>query len=81
MRKLILEDKVEDEKDTETFIDAFNEDFSLSEEEDVSLVDLELDEEYDYRQHRKSDINIDGQESPKNLANKFLSKKILKKPL
>ena len=78
--------KVEDESDTITFHDALNEEFSLdlSDEEDVSIEDLELDEESDDAQHRKSDINIDGLGSQKNLrilANRFLNTKILRKVL
>ena len=32
---------------------------ALSDEEDVIIEDLELDEEIDDREHRKSDINIE----------------------
>ena len=83
---MIEEDQVEDESDTITFHDALNEEFSfaLSDEEDVSIEDLELDEESDDGQHRKSDINIEGLGSQKNLrilANRFLNTKILRKVL
>ena len=84
---LIVEDRVEEESDTITiFHDALNEEFShdLSDEEDVSIEDLELDEESDNTEHRKSDINIEVSGSQKNLrilANRFLSTKILRKVL
>ena len=83
---MIVEDQVEDESDTITFHDALNDEFSLdlSDEEDVSIEDLELDEESDDAQHRKSDINIEGSGSQKNLrilANRFLNTKILRKVL
>ena len=83
---MIEEDQVEDESDTITFHDALNEEFSfvLSDEEDVSIEDLELDEESDDGQHRKSDINIEGSKSRKTLrilANRFMNTKILKKVL
>ena len=59
---MIVEDQVEDESDTITFHDALNVEFSfdLSDEEDVSIEDLELDEGSDDAQHRNSDINIEG---------------------
>ena len=83
---MIEEDQVEDESDTITFHDALNEEFrfDLSDEEDVSIEDLELDEESDDGQHRKSDINIEGSKSRKTLrilANRFMNTKILKKVL
>ena len=81
---MIVEDQVEDESDTITFHDALNDEFSLSDEEDVSIEDLELDEESDDAQHRKSDINIEGLGSQKNLrilANRFLNTKILRNVL
>ena len=51
----------DDESDTVTFHDALNNDLSvaLSDEEDVRIEDLELDEETDDRQHRRSDINFE----------------------
>ena len=51
----------DNESDTVTFHDALNNDLSvaLSDEEDVRIEDLELDEETDDRQHRRSDINFE----------------------
>ena len=51
----------DDNSDTVTFHDALNNDLSVgfSDEEDVLIEDLELDEETDDRQPRRSDINID----------------------
>ena len=51
----------DDNSDTVTFHDALNNDLSvaLSDEEDVMIEDLELDEETDDRQHRRSDINFE----------------------
>ena len=51
----------DNESDTVTFHDALNNDLSvaLSDEEDVMIEDLELDEETDDRQHRRSDINFE----------------------
>ena len=79
---MIVEDQVEDESDTIIFHDALNEEFILdpSDEEDVSIEDLELDEESDDAQHRKSNMNSEGLGSQKNLrilANSFLNTKIL----
>ena len=53
--------KNDDNSDTVTFHDALNSALSvvLSDEEDVVIEDLELDEETDDRQHRRSDINFD----------------------
>ena len=50
---------------------------ALSDEEDVSIEDFELDEEIDDRRHRKSDINIDKLKSPRNIKN--IGTQILKK--
>ena len=51
----------DDNSDTVTFHDALNNDLSvaLSDDEDVLIEDLELDEETDDRQHRRSDINVE----------------------
>eukprot|EP00092_Neocalanus_flemingeri_P011053 GFUD01011901.1.p1 GENE.GFUD01011901.1~~GFUD01011901.1.p1 ORF type:complete len:835 (-),score=288.99 GFUD01011901.1:58-2562(-) len=54
-------DQDDDNSDTVTFHDALNNDLSiaLSDEEDVLIEDLELDEETDDRQPRRSDIDIE----------------------
>jgi len=51
----------DDNSDAVTFHDALNNDITaaMSDEEDVLIEDLELDEETDDRQPRRSDINID----------------------
>ena len=49
----ITDSQSDDDSDTVTFHDA------LSDEEDVLIEDLELDEDFEGNKHRKSDIDID----------------------
>ena len=57
-----VEDSADDGSDTVTFHDAINHDdaaYIESDEEDVLIDNLELDEDTDDRLPRKSDINFD----------------------
>ena len=62
VNSVTMKDTNDDNSDTVTFHDALNEEQEenvTSDEEDVLIEDLELDEDADDRQPRMSDINFD----------------------